>query len=187
MLHLSKISMVASFKSGCPGSRLFCEKWKRASGGVAALLVAISLWSGCRLDMHVQPRQNPLSRSDFFTDQRSERPPVEGTVARGQLQKNTTAEHNYLRDGFFAATPDKEMKSPDLEVNVLVAMKDVTARIQGAAKGISDPAKALKARDAEEAECRVGGVVPGGGEQVAEVVEPARPGRAVGRGAWPRR
>jgi hypothetical protein len=72
-------------------------------------------------------------------------------VARGQLQKNTTAEHNYLRDGFFAATPDQEMKSPDLEVNVLVAMKDVTARVQGAAKGISDPAKALKARDAEEA------------------------------------
>jgi hypothetical protein len=30
-------------------------------------------------------------------------------------------------------------------------MKDVTARVQGAAKGISDPAKALKARDAERA------------------------------------
>jgi hypothetical protein len=39
--------------------------------------------------MHVQPRQNPLSRSDFFTDQRSERPPVEGTVARGQLHDDT--------------------------------------------------------------------------------------------------
>jgi hypothetical protein len=41
------------------------------------------------------------------------------------------------------------MKSADLEVNVLVAMKDVTARVQGAAKGISGDAKALKARDAE--------------------------------------
>src|SRR5664279_4251879 len=70
-------------------------------------------------------------------------------VARGQLQKNSTAEHDYLRDGFYAATPDQEMKSPDLEVNVLVAMQDVTARVQGAAKGISDDAKALKARDAE--------------------------------------
>jgi hypothetical protein len=70
-------------------------------------------------------------------------------VARGQLQKNSTAEHNYLRDGFYAATPDAEMKSPDLEVNVLVAMQDVTARVQGAARGISDDAKALKARDAE--------------------------------------
>ena len=70
-------------------------------------------------------------------------------VARGQLQKNSTAEHDYLRDGFYAATPDAEMKSPDLEVNVLVAMQDVTARVQGAAKGIADQAKALKARDAE--------------------------------------
>ena len=70
-------------------------------------------------------------------------------VARGQLQKNSTADHDYLRDGFYAATPDAEMKSPDLEVNVLVGMEDVTARVQGAAKGIADDAKALKARDAE--------------------------------------
>ncbi|MGO9775773.1 MAG: S46 family peptidase [Terracidiphilus sp.] len=70
-------------------------------------------------------------------------------VARIQLQKNSTAEHDYLRDGFYAATPDQEMKSPDLEINVLVGMEDVTARVQGSAKGIGDEAKALKARDAE--------------------------------------
>jgi hypothetical protein len=70
-------------------------------------------------------------------------------VARGQLQKNSMAEHDYLRDGFYATTPDQEMKSADLEVNVLVAMQDVTARVQGAAKGIADDAKALKAREAE--------------------------------------
>src|SRR5580700_12071463 len=70
-------------------------------------------------------------------------------VARGQLQKNSTAEHDYLLNGFYATTPDQEMKSPDLEVNVLVGMEDVTARVQGAAKGIADDAKALKARDAE--------------------------------------
>ena len=70
-------------------------------------------------------------------------------VARFQLQKNSTADHDYMRDGFYAATPDQEMKSPDLEVNVLVAMKDVTERVQGAAKGIANEAQALKARDAE--------------------------------------
>jgi hypothetical protein len=70
-------------------------------------------------------------------------------VARGQLQKNSTAEHDYLATGFYAATPDQEMKSPDLEINVLVGMQDVTARVQGAAKGITDDAKALKAREAE--------------------------------------
>jgi hypothetical protein len=69
-------------------------------------------------------------------------------VARGQLQKNSTAEHDYLRDGFYAATPDQEMKSPDLEINVLVSMQDVTARVQGAANGIADDAKALRAREA---------------------------------------
>jgi hypothetical protein len=70
-------------------------------------------------------------------------------VARFQLQKNTTAEHDYLRDGFYAATPEAEMKSPDLEINVLAGMEDVTARVQGAARGIRDEAKALKAREAE--------------------------------------
>lgn len=53
-----------------------------------AILLAIVAFSACRLDMHVQPRQNPLSRSDFYADQRSERPPVEGTVARGQLHED---------------------------------------------------------------------------------------------------
>ena len=72
-------------------------------------------------------------------------------VARGQLQKNSTAEHDYLLNGFYASTPDQEMKSPDLEINVLVGMQDVTARVQGAAKGIADDAKALKAREAEVA------------------------------------
>jgi len=70
-------------------------------------------------------------------------------VARGQLQKNSTAEHDYLANGFYATTEAEEMKSPDLEVNVLVGMENVTARVQGAAKGIADDAKALKARDAE--------------------------------------
>ena len=70
-------------------------------------------------------------------------------VARGQLQKNSTAQHDYLRDGFLAAAPDEEIKSADLEVNVLVAMEDVTPRVQGAVKGVADDAKAQKARDAE--------------------------------------
>src|SRR6202030_2731118 len=60
-------------------------------------------------------------------------------VARGQLQKNSTAEHDYIRDGFYAATQDQEMKSPDLEINVLVGMQDVTKRVQSSAKsGASD-------------------------------------------------
>src|SRR5579863_4229549 len=70
-------------------------------------------------------------------------------VARAQLQKNSSAERNYLRDGFYAATPEKEIKSTDLEVDVLVGTQDVTARVTGATSGIADETKALKAREAE--------------------------------------
>jgi mono/diheme cytochrome c family protein len=45
--------------------------------------------AGCgntlRQDMANQPRQNPLSPSDFFPDGRSERPVVENTVVRGAV------------------------------------------------------------------------------------------------------
>ncbi len=41
--------------------------------------------TGCRLDMHVQPRYNPYDPSAFFADGRSERPPVAGTVARNDV------------------------------------------------------------------------------------------------------
>ena len=54
-----------------------------------APLALLILCAGCRLDMHVQPRYNPLAKSDFFADQRSARPLVEGTVARGELHDDT--------------------------------------------------------------------------------------------------
>ncbi len=74
---------------------------------VVAALASIALLPSCRIDMHVQPRQNPLSRSDFFTDQRSERPPVEGTVARGQLHEDT-----YLYTGKTGNNPGNYMPFP---------------------------------------------------------------------------
>ncbi|MGC9158305.1 MAG: S46 family peptidase [Terracidiphilus sp.] len=69
-------------------------------------------------------------------------------VARVQLQKMSTSQHDYVRDGFYAATEAQEIKSPDLEVNVLVGMKNVTARVENAVKGIADPTQAEKAREA---------------------------------------
>ena len=74
---------------------------------VLGRLAATALLSGCRLDMHVQPRQNPLSRSDFFPDQRSERSPVEGTVARGQLREAT-----YFYTGQIGTRPGDYMPFP---------------------------------------------------------------------------
>jgi hypothetical protein len=69
-------------------------------------------------------------------------------VAVGQLQKMSSAEQNFVATGFYARTPEEEIKSPDLEINVLVSMKEVTERVQAAIEeGMSD-AEALKARRA---------------------------------------
>jgi mono/diheme cytochrome c family protein len=50
---------------------------------LAALLLTIA---GCRQDMHNQPKYIPLRESTFFSDSRSARPLVAGTVAQGQLR-----------------------------------------------------------------------------------------------------
>jgi mono/diheme cytochrome c family protein len=52
-------------------------------------MVTVLLLAGCRQDMHNQPRFKPLAESDFYADLRSARPPVEGTVARGELHADT--------------------------------------------------------------------------------------------------
>jgi hypothetical protein len=51
------------------------------------------VFAGCentlRQDMANQPRQNPLSPSEFFADGRSERPALENTVVRGSVQDDS--------------------------------------------------------------------------------------------------
>lgn len=64
---------------------------------VCAVLVAIAaLSSACRRDMHDQPKYIPLRASTFFSDARSARPLVEGTVARGHLHEDTLLETGKL-------------------------------------------------------------------------------------------
>ncbi len=69
-------------------------------------------------------------------------------VARSQLEKSSTQEHDYIKDGFYAPTLESEMKAPDLEVNVLVSMENVTARVQEALKNVSNTQDELAARRA---------------------------------------
>lgn len=63
---------------------------KVLSSRQAALLLAACMAVGgagaCRVDMHTQPKYNPLQPSEFFPDGRSERPVVPGTVAHGELR-----------------------------------------------------------------------------------------------------
>ena len=73
-------------------------------------------------------------------------------VARVQLQKNSSAEHDYIRDGFYATTPEQEMKSQDLEVNVLVSYEDVTDRVNTATKGAQSTEEEFAKRKAVIAE-----------------------------------
>jgi mono/diheme cytochrome c family protein len=51
-----------------------------------ALTASLGAAAGCRQDMHDTPRFEPLEKSDFYADKRSERPLIDGTVARGQLR-----------------------------------------------------------------------------------------------------
>ena len=73
-------------------------------------------------------------------------------VARAQLQNNSTREKDYLRDGFYARSEAEEMKSPNLEVNVLESMENVTNRVLLAQKPGQSDQEALAARRAVIAE-----------------------------------
>jgi hypothetical protein len=67
-------------------------------------------------------------------------------VALGQLQKVSTPQKNYVADGFLANSGSDELKCPDLELNVLVSMENMTARVQGAAGARASASRALDAR-----------------------------------------
>lgn len=55
-------------------------------------------------------------------------------VGADTLQKISDEKHNYLRDGFYATAQANEIKSADLELNVLMSIEEVTARVNGAMK-----------------------------------------------------
>ncbi len=50
-------------------------------------------------------------------------------VASDTLHKLSTPERNLIDDGFLAKSTDQELKTPDLELNQLVSIEDVTDRI----------------------------------------------------------
>ncbi len=63
-----------------------------ACSAVVLVVAASCAVAGCRRDMHDQPKYIPLRASTFFPDQRSARPLVEGTVARGHLHDDPLLE-----------------------------------------------------------------------------------------------
>ena len=66
-------------------------------------------------------------------------------VALNQLQKMSTAAHDYQHDGFFAKTNAEEMPCPDLELKVLWSTENVTAAVNAAI----DPKAPVPAQNAQ--------------------------------------
>lgn len=69
-------------------------------------------------------------------------------VAADALQKLSKEGQDLLRDGFYAETREKELKCPDLEINVLQEIVDVTKEVNAAVKPEMKPAEAFAARRA---------------------------------------
>ncbi|MCS6852661.1 MAG: S46 family peptidase [Gemmataceae bacterium] len=68
------------------------------------------------------------------------------------LHKLSDEKHNYYRDGFLARTLAEEKRCLDLELNVLMSIEDVTARVNAAVKPGMSASEAAAARRAVMAE-----------------------------------
>lgn len=69
-------------------------------------------------------------------------------VGSDTLFKLSNEENDYYNDGFLAKSIDQELKAPDLELNQLINIKDVTAEVNAAVSDGLTPAEAAKARRA---------------------------------------
>ena len=69
-------------------------------------------------------------------------------IASDCIAKVSSAAHDYLKDGFSAASEQEELKCPDLEANVLLSLEDVTRQVKDAAKDGTKAAEALQKRNA---------------------------------------
>jgi hypothetical protein len=61
----------------------------------------------------------------------------------GQIQKQSSMEHNYLKEGFWARSMDEELKNPGLFVEQLVYMEDVTNSLVNSGDKFKDIEAAL--------------------------------------------
>ncbi len=69
------------------------------------LLLWTLLGAACQQQMADQPRYQPLQRSTFFGDERSERPLVAGTVARGHLDADVAFYTGKVGGGLVTTLP----------------------------------------------------------------------------------
>jgi hypothetical protein len=88
-------------------------------------------------------------------------------VAFGALQRTSTAEHNYIADGFNAASYEEEIPAPGYRASILISIDDVTRKVLSAVNdsmGDVDRFNAIEKRikeivkygeEGRDVECRV--------------------------------
>ncbi|MFN5905384.1 MAG: S46 family peptidase [Planctomyces sp.] len=69
-------------------------------------------------------------------------------VGSDTLAKLSTPERNIMEAGYLAKTQAEELKAPDLELNQLMQIRDVTAEVKGAVTSGMTPQQAVAARRA---------------------------------------
>jgi len=125
--------------------------WSPADGGL--MRAAVSL-SGCSAGF--------LSKKGLLATNHH--------CAYGAIQANSSVEHDYLKDGFLAATLADELPARGSTAKVLESTEDVSAAIRALAEAEPDPAKRARVVDMERArlvaECEKAN--PGRSCQVAE-------------------
>ena len=111
---LQSTPLIAMSETFSYTSRMFAKKngetwtWRGQSPVRSRSLARCALATGCRQDMHDQPKYEPLEASSFFPDGRASRPLVPGTVPWGQLREDT-----HLYEGKVAGKPAETFPFPD--------------------------------------------------------------------------
>lgn len=87
-------------------------------------------------------------------------------VAFGALQRTSSTESNFIEEGFYADSYDKEINAPGYRASILISIEDVSDEVLDAAKGfkgveryeaIENKIKEIvkKAEDGKDVKCRV--------------------------------
>jgi hypothetical protein len=68
-------------------------------------------------------------------------------IALGTLQRFSTPERDYVKNGFYAATLADELKVPGMSLSILQTIEDVTAKVNAAMTPATTPQETSAARD----------------------------------------
>lgn len=69
-------------------------------------------------------------------------------IAADCISKVSSAQHDYMKSGFYAGSQSEELQCPAIEANVLIALEEVSAKVKDAAKDVVKPADAIARRNA---------------------------------------